>query len=128
MPGFNFDLSQLVTVPGKDGLQGRVSIRTEYAAKPSFYHVTWLADGSGYLESDLFSEAELIEAQKKKPDSTMTVKIEADTAEAEKAIDGAALKVAALNKEAKAAVDTLSKLPRNVFGKSRARSKRRPRR
>ena len=122
MPGFQFELSQLVNVPGKDGMQGRVSIRTEYASKPSFYHVTWLADGSGHLEADLFSEAELIEAQKKKPDGAMTVKIEADTSDLDK-LDA---RIKTTTAAAAGLSDTLSKLPPNAFRarKSKRRAKR----
>lgn len=126
MSALQFEKSQIVKVPGL-GFEGRISGCLDFVNREAQYEITWL-DQYMVPRDGVFTESQVIEAQKKPADSTLTVKLRADTAEAEKAIDGAALKVAALNKEAKAAVDTLSRLPRNVFGKPRPRSKRRAKR
>lgn len=122
MPGFQFELSQLVNVPGKDGLQGRVSSRMEDVNKPSIYQVTWLTADCASLNFEMFSEAEMIEAQKKKPDSAMTVKIEADTSDLDK-LDA---RIKTTTAAAAGLSDTLSKLPQNAFRarKSKRRAKR----
>jgi hypothetical protein len=124
MPGFQFELSQLVNVPGKDQ-QGRISGRTEFVAGTSIYMVTWLDES---MDRDVahFGEAELLEAQKKKPDSTMTVKIEADTSD----LDNLDKRLKDTKEAATGLSDTLAKLPRNVFNttRKRSRSKRRSKR
>lgn len=110
MPGFQFELSQLVNVPGKDGLQGRVSSRMEYVNGRSTYGVMWLTDALEAMSAP-FAENDLAEAQKRKPDSTLTMKVEVDDTEMKKATDAAN----ELRAAADAAAASVDRLPRNVL-------------
>jgi len=61
MPGFKFELSQLVMVPGKNQ-QGRISGRMEFVNDETVYQVKWLADDLT-VETAMFQERELRLAQ-----------------------------------------------------------------
>lgn len=61
MPGYKFDLSQLVMVPNKNQ-QGRVSGRTEYVDRESEYQVKWL-DTDLNVYAVTVKESDLIAAQ-----------------------------------------------------------------
>lgn len=125
MPGFQFELSQLVNVPGSEALQGRVCARMEYVGKPSIYQVTWLKPDLD-VGFEVFSEAGMLEAQKPKPTGTMTVKVEADTSEVDAKIAATTASAQKLRETADQALDSLSRLPRNVLNlrRSATRSKR----
>lgn len=128
MPGFQFELSQLVNVPGKDGLQGRIASRMEYVNGRSTYGVMWLTDSLEAVSAP-FVEGDLIEAQKPKPATTLTVNVEADTSDVDAKIERTTASAKRLQETADAALDSLSKLPRNVLNlPKRSASKRRARR
>lgn len=61
MPGFKFELSQLVMVPGKNQ-QGRVSGRMEYVNSESVYGLTWLDENLSIVTA-MFAESEIVAAQ-----------------------------------------------------------------
>lgn len=123
MPGFQFELSQLVIVPGSEALQGRVCARMEYIGQPSLYQVTWLKPDLD-IAFEVFSEADMIEAQKPKPASTMTVKIEADTSEVDAKIERTTASARRLQETADAALSALNRLPKRRKP-AKQRSKRR---
>lgn len=65
MPGFQFELSQLVNVPGKDQ-QGRISGRMEFVNEETLYQVKWLlADLS--IDVGMFKASEIATAQFPQP-------------------------------------------------------------
>jgi len=113
MPGFQFELSQLVNVPGKNQ-QGRVSARMEYPVKLSVYEVSWL-DECCEPCAGLFTTEEMIEAQKPKPDGKAKLIIEVDDSEVVKATNA----LDDLNHAALTAEATINRLPRNVLNPRR---------
>jgi len=61
MPGFKFELSQLVMVPGKNQ-QGRISGRMEFVNDETVYQVKWLDDDLN-VYTEMFKERDLVETQ-----------------------------------------------------------------
>lgn len=61
MPGFQFELSQLVNVPGKDQ-QGRISGRMEFVNEETVYQLSWLTADLA-VDVGMFKQGEVALAQ-----------------------------------------------------------------
>jgi len=61
MPGFQFELSQLVNVPGKDQ-QGRISGRMEFVNEETLFQIKWLLPDLS-IAVGMFSDTEVTQAQ-----------------------------------------------------------------
>lgn len=86
MPGFKFELSQLVMVPGKNQ-QGRISGRMEFVNGESAYQIKWLDDDLD-VYTEMFKESEVVEAQRSPASEVASLKVtlEADTEQFHKGV------------------------------------------
>ena len=123
-----FEKSQIVKVPYL-GAEGRISGVLDFVDQEMCYQLKWL-DEAMAVQLGVFKEHEVVEAQKPKPDSTLTMKVEVDDTGMKKATDAAN----ELRAAADAAAASLDRLPPNVLDlalakrKPRAASKRKSKR
>lgn len=61
MPGFQFELSQLITIPN-NGRPGQISGRMEFVNDETIYKVKWL-DKDELVYSEMFPESIIVAAQ-----------------------------------------------------------------
>lgn len=115
-----FEKSQLVNVPGI-GQQGRISCVMDFVHKPATYQVMWL-DENMVARDDLFPEADLIAAQKKKPDATLKVDVDSS------ALQAATAEVEKMAAAARDCEATINRIPRNVLNLGKRASARRSKR